>query len=138
MKGVKTVKLWSKEALVLGGMYGVLETPFTYLGFEFITDILFVVFVGCVISLCFNKVPKIISKTMENYPKISYYLVSIGWIPYLIFIVTLILVGCYYYFGYEGRMLTRQIFYLGIFGFVATIVSLLFAYVKNRCYRSMK
>ena len=38
------MKLWSKEALVLGGMYEVLEYPFTYLGLEHITDILFLVF----------------------------------------------------------------------------------------------
>ena len=63
------MKLWSKEALVLGGMYGVLETPFTYLGFEKIANILFVVFIWCMIKLCFNKTPKFIAKTIENYPK---------------------------------------------------------------------
>jgi len=28
------MKLWSKEALVLGGLSGVLETPLSLLGFE--------------------------------------------------------------------------------------------------------
>ena len=78
------MKLWSKEALLLGGMYGILEAPFTYLKYEFITDILFFVFVCCAIMLCFSRTPKFISKTMNNYPNISYYLISIGWIPYFV------------------------------------------------------
>lgn len=78
------MKLWSKEALLLGGIYGILETPFTYLKYEFITDILFIIFVCCAIMLCFSRTPKFISKTMNNYPNISYYLISIGWIPYFV------------------------------------------------------
>ena len=78
------MKLWSKEALLLGGMYGILEAPFTYLKYEFITDILFIIFVCCAIMLCFSRTPKFISKTMNNYPNISYYLISIGWIPYFV------------------------------------------------------
>ena len=49
------MKLWSKEALLLGGIYGILETPFTYLNFEFITDTLFIVFVYCAIKA--KKIP---------------------------------------------------------------------------------
>ena len=78
------MKLWSKEALLLGGIYGILETPFTYIKYEFITDILFIIFVCCAIMLCFSRTPKFISKTMNNYPNISYYLISIGWIPYFV------------------------------------------------------
>ena len=86
------MKLWSKEALLLGGIYGILEAPFTYLKCEFITDILFFVFVCCAIMLCFNRTPKFISKTMENYPNISYYLVSIGWIPYFVILGTILFI----------------------------------------------
>lgn len=38
------MKLWSKEALVLGGIYGVLDTPFSLLGFELISGVLFLLF----------------------------------------------------------------------------------------------
>ncbi len=72
------MKLWSKEALVLGGMYGVLDTPFSLLGFESISDILLLLFIGCAIMLCFNKIPKLISYTINHYTKISYYLMAFG------------------------------------------------------------
>jgi hypothetical protein len=38
------MKLWSKEALVLGCIYGVLDTPFSLLGFELISGVLFLLF----------------------------------------------------------------------------------------------
>ncbi len=126
------MKLWSKEALVLGGMYGVLETPFTYLGFETVTDIFFVVFICCMVLLCFNKIPKFISKTIENYPKVSYYLASIGWIPYFVILVTIIISGIYYCLGYDGALFSLQIFCLGIIVIVANILSLLCAYVRYK------
>ena len=39
------MKICSKEALILGGVYMVLATPFSLLGFSVISDILFIVFV---------------------------------------------------------------------------------------------
>ena len=42
---VKIMKLWSKEALVLGGIYGVLSTPCVYLNLENIGYCLFFVFI---------------------------------------------------------------------------------------------
>ena len=39
------MKLWSKEALVLGGIYGVLDTPFSLLGFELISNVVFLLFI---------------------------------------------------------------------------------------------
>lgn len=38
------MKLWSKEALVLGCIYDVLDTPFSLLGFELISGVLFLLF----------------------------------------------------------------------------------------------
>ena len=126
------MKLWSKEALVLGGMYEVVEYPFTYLGFDKITDILFLVFVCCAIMLCFNKTPKFILKTMENYPKTSYYLTSIGWLPYFIFAITLALIVSYRYLHQDNNLLTTQLVYLGIFNFLAILISLIIALVKQK------
>lgn len=80
------MKLWSKEALLLGGMYCVLNILFTYIGFEIVTDVLFGGFILCLVLLCFNKTPKFIDKTIKNYPQTAYYLASIGWMPYFVII----------------------------------------------------
>nr|QIM10566.1 hypothetical protein PlAlph_4580 [uncultured Alphaproteobacteria bacterium] len=45
------MKLWSKEALVLGGVYGVLETPRSLLGFENLAGIF--LFCSSFVYLCF-------------------------------------------------------------------------------------
>ena len=42
------MKLYSQEALILGGIYGVLDTPFAYMKFEYITDFLFI---ACVVFI---------------------------------------------------------------------------------------
>ena len=81
------MKLWSKEALVLGGIYGVLATPFSLLGFELISDVVFLLFIVYAIMLLFNKTPKFISFVMNKYPKMTYYLAAIGWVPYFMIII---------------------------------------------------
>ena len=80
------MKLWSKEALVLGCIYGVLSTPLAYLELENINMIVLILFILCLIMLCFNKTPKFIDEVIRNYPKTAYYLSSIGWIPYFVII----------------------------------------------------
>ncbi|MBO5038178.1 MAG: hypothetical protein J6C85_01800 [Alphaproteobacteria bacterium] len=95
------MKLWSKEALVLGGIYGVLETPLSFLGFENTSGILFLLFILGMFMLCFNKTPKFLSNFISNYPKTSYYLTAIGWIPYFMFIVFVLLIGSGYIINYS-------------------------------------
>ncbi|MBP3687296.1 MAG: hypothetical protein J6J35_02910 [Alphaproteobacteria bacterium] len=95
------MKLWSKEALVLGGIYGVLETPLSFLGLENTSGILFLLFILGMFMLCFNKIPKFLSNFILNYPKTSYYLTAIGWIPYFMFIVFVLLVGSGYIINYS-------------------------------------
>lgn len=95
------MKLWSKEALVLGGIYGVLETPLSLLEIEKITNILFLLFVLGMLMLCFNKIPKFLSNFISNYPKTSYYLCAIGWIPYFMFVVFVMLIGSGYIIDYS-------------------------------------
>lgn len=101
------MKLWSKEALVLGGIYGVLSAPCVYLNLENIGYCLFLVFIACMLGVCFNKVPKFINEVIENYPKTAYYLASIGWIPYfaIIGIVGFIALGCF--IEYSDSMVER-------------------------------
>lgn len=79
------MKYWSNEALVLGGLYGVLGAPFTFMGNSFgdgVLSLLLAIFTLCMLMLCFNKTPKFIYKIIEKLPRVSYYLIAIGWIPY--------------------------------------------------------
>ena len=98
---VNIMKLWSKEALVLGGIYGVLSTPCVYLNLENIGYCLFFVFIACMLGICFNKVPKFINELINNYPKTAYYLASIGWIPYFAIISVVGFIGLGYFIEYS-------------------------------------
>lgn len=98
------MKLWSKEALVLGGIYSVLSTPFVYAHktvLEQISSILLVVFIICTIMLCFNKTPKFITYILNKYPKTAYYLAAFGWIPYFIFVAVAGLFISAYFIEYD-------------------------------------
>ena len=95
------MKLWSEEALVLGGIYGVLSTPCVYLNLENIGYCLFFVFIACMLGICFNKVPKFINELINNYPKTAYYLASIGWIPYFAIISVVGFIGLGYFIEYS-------------------------------------
>ncbi len=83
------MKLWSKETLVLGGLYSVIGTPFAYIENNLVEQIssgLLIIFFLFTIALCFNKTPKFISLLINKHPNISYYLASFGWIPYFMII----------------------------------------------------
>ena len=95
------MKLLSKEALVLGGIYGVLSTPCVYLDLENIGYFLFIVFIACMLGLCFSKTPMFINRIIKNYPKTAYYLASIGWIPYFVIITTTGFIGLGYFVEYS-------------------------------------
>lgn len=127
------MKLWSKQALVLGGIYGVLETPFSFLGLENTTDILFVLFILGMFMLCFNKKPKFLSNFISNYPKTSYYLCAIGWIPYFMFIVFVMLIGSGYIIDYSD---TTVEYSMNVMSYPYTtiylaIASLIIAFVRK-------
>lgn len=128
------MKLWSKEALVLGGIYGVLETPLSLLEIEKITNILFLLFVLGMLMLCFNKIPKFLSNFISNYPKTSYYLCAIGWIPYFMFVVFVMLIGSGYIIDYsdaavEYSMNVMSYPYTTIY---LALVSLIIALVRKK------
>lgn len=124
------MKLWSKEALVLGGMYGVLDTPFSLLGFELISNVVFLSFIVCAVMLLFNKTPKFISFIINKYPQTAYYLIAIGWVPYVIIILCFTMVGSHLLIGYADAMLGYLLFALVVFALLATIISLMIAYAK--------
>ena len=126
------MKLWSKEALLLGGIYGVFEIPFAYLGLEFVTNILFTVFICYAIMLCFNKTPKFISKIMNNYPNTSYYLISIGWIPYFVISSTVLFILSGFVIDYSESFLEMTFEYLYYIFPLLMFTSLFVAFIKKK------
>lgn len=126
------MKLWSKEALLLGGLSGVLETPLSLLGFESISDILFLLFIICMLMLCFNKTPKFLSDFISNYPKTSYYLCAIGWIPYFMIITTIFFLGSTYFVLYSEEFIVHFLFSLAYVSLGMAFISLSIAFIRKR------
>ena len=126
------MKLWSKEALVLGGAYGILDTPFALSGLEIISDILFGLFIICIIMLCFNKTPKFISFMMNKYPKTSYYLTAIGWIPYFVIIGMVVLFIFIVVFSWQDNTIETTTNIFNLICSWGAPVSLVIAYVRAR------
>lgn len=124
------MKLWSKEALVIGGIYGVLETPLSLLGFEKVTDVLFGLFIACLLMLFFNKTPKFLMDFISNSPKISYYLCAIGWIPYFMFITTIIFWGTTYYVSFSEEFIVKLFYLLAYLSLSMSVVSLIIAFLR--------
>ena len=129
------MKLWSKEALVLGGIYSVLNTPFVYSNnavIEQISTILFFIFFICVVMLCFNKIPKFITYVINKYPKIAYYLSAFGWIPYFSIITVVSLFISAYFIKYDENNIewwfniTHYVLEFGI------PVSLIIAFIRQK------
>ena len=129
------MKLWSKEALVLGGIYSVLITPFVYGNnavIEQISSILFVIFMICAIMLCFNKTPKFVLFTLNRYPKISYYLAAFGWIPYFTIIAVVSLFISVYFIKYDKNSIEwwlKIMHYILEFGIP---ISLAIAFIRQK------
>jgi hypothetical protein len=125
------MKLWSKEALVLGGLSGVLETPLSLFGLENLADIIFILFIICVVMLCFNRVPKFLSHFISHFPKASYYLAAIGWIPYFMIVTTLAFMGSAYYITYSDGFAMRFLLGLAYISLGMVFISLAVAFLKK-------
>ena len=79
------MKLWSKEALLLGGFYEALSAPWLYWQndvSEKISMVLLGLFILSMVLLCFNKPLFFLNYASKHWPGISYYLRSIGWLAY--------------------------------------------------------
>ena len=89
-------------------------------------------FVCCAIMLRFNRTPKFISKTIENYPNISYYLVSIGWIPYFVILGTILFILSGFIIDYSENFLELVFKYLYYILPLLIFASLIIAFIKKR------
>ncbi|MBO4294968.1 MAG: hypothetical protein J5896_05960 [Alphaproteobacteria bacterium] len=126
------MKLWSREALVLGGVYSVLSTPFVYGRSqisEHILSILFIIFALYLVLLCFNKTPKLIAHILNTYPGMSYYLTAIGWIPYFAMIfITGLFVSSYFI----ENDITSLLIWIGYTLELAIPVSVIIAFIRQK------
>ena len=126
------MKSWSKEALVLGGIYSVLDTPFSLLGFEMISNVFFGLFIGSALMLCFNKTPKYLSWFITRYPQTSYYLASFGWVPYVMMLTTIAFLGSSYLITYTENFAVSFLYSIVYVGLFLSLISLIIAFVKMR------
>ena len=126
------MKLFSKEALVLGGLYCCLDTPFSLLGFETISNLLGVLFFLFLIMILFNKVPNFLSKLIANNPKTAYYLSSVGWIVYLVLLVFFGFITYVSFFEVSPDLVKNFIFALACGELILALVSLAVAYKKAK------
>lgn len=88
IKRVKTMKVISKEALVLGGLYSVLITPFYLVKNRYLEEIGFIIGILFILSLILlynNKFSNYVSNKIKLHPNISYYLTAAGWVIYFMF-----------------------------------------------------
>lgn len=128
------MKLWSKEALVLGGIYNVINTPFVYNDNETlgqIASILFYIFAICLVMLCLNKTPKFITQIINTHPKISYYLVAIGWIPYFAILFVLCF-GIFYFIEFNETQAESWLVFWGYAFELSTPISLIIAFIRQK------
>lgn len=127
------MKLWSKESLMVGGIYSVLSTPF----FMYKTSIteqinifLFSIFIICMFLLYWSRFYLFISSLVRKFSRISYYLMSIGWIPYFLIVGIPIIFICAGVFSWNDNILDKTI---GIFNLICSWglpVSLIIAYIR--------
>lgn len=126
------LKILSKENLILGGVYTAIDIPFFYANLYKVSECLFFIFFlgfvwQCLCGTIFNLEKKVIS-----YRKVSYYLLSIGWIPYfyiglsiLYFILSFLSVG-------NGDMYVFVDDILNYFSQIVVPLSLMIAFVRDK------
>lgn len=97
------MKLFSKEALLLGGIYGLYSFPLTFFKENFFVSLLILVmtlvFFVSIVRLLFNNVPKFVLAFGQKHPRLSIYLTAVGWLFYFIWIF-LILAYILFFGGY--------------------------------------
>ena len=97
--------------------------------------VFFFVFVACMLGIYSNKVPKFINEVIENYPKVAYYLASIGWIPYFAMIGIVGFVGLGYFIEYSDDVIEMLIkLYVWILN-LGVPVSLIIAFLRQKLSR---
>lgn len=82
------MKVISKEALALGGLYSVLVTPFYLIKNKYLEEIGLIIGVLFLLSLVLlynNKFSNYVCNKIQLHHNIAYYLLAIGWVIYFMF-----------------------------------------------------
>lgn len=125
------MKLYSNEALCLGGIFSVVSAPFIYAGIESVALILLFAFVVLMFGIAFNKVPFFITYMINHHPEITYYLSAIGWIPYFAIVYPVVLIAICTFFNLSDK--TSE-FWFNIYTWILSFgafISLLIASIKR-------
>lgn len=127
------LKICSKENLILGGIVMAVGTPFFYVNMQKVLECLLLVFCIAFILQCFRSSIFNLDKKLLFYPKISYYLCSIGWIPYfyICFSVLLFLIEVFWEISDNGYKIIDDVFYY--IGITCIPVSLGVAFFGQKC-----
>lgn len=124
------MKLYSKEALLLGGLYTVLAIPFTYLN-KTSSGILLLLFIGLAIMLYFKKKLMFLERMISSYPKISSCLSSMGWYPYIFIIFTVSFTTFGYFINYPDYFIEKVFSIFDYSTSVLLIISLIYSIYKS-------
>jgi hypothetical protein len=134
------MKIASKNALTLGGLYLVISTLLAFSDnfiINIISDLLLGGFLICLIySLIKNNLEFIIS-FQNSYPKITYYINSIGWIAYTSLLASAVIIISYLLNGEYSEevryeMLIKHLIYLNYLDVFLIICSLIAAYLFRK------
>lgn len=99
---------------------------------EQINILLFSVFIICMFLLYWSGFYLFISSLVRKFSRISYYLISIGWIPYFLIIGSLGIFICAGVFSWNDNMLDRMISIFNLICSWGLPVSLIIAYIRSR------
>ena len=111
------MKLWSKEALAIGGIYSVF---------------LFSIFIISMFMLYWPKFSLVVSNQTKKFPRILYYLMSIGWIPYFVIIGMVVLFIFIVVFSWQDNTIETTTNIFNLICSWGAPVSLVIAYVRVR------
>lgn len=129
------MKLWSRESLMVGGVYSVLSTPFLILETpitEQINLFLLFIFIACMFLLYWVKFSLLIRKQADRFPKLSYYLMSIGWLPYFFIIGITAIFICTGVFSWNDDILNKTIDIFNLICLWGLPGSLIIAYLRAK------
>lgn len=124
------MKLYSKETMILGGLYTVLAIPFAYLN-KTSSGILLLLFIGLAIMLYFKKKLMFLERMISSYPKISSCLSSMGWYPYIFIIFTVSFTASGYFFDYQDDSIEKVFSIFDYTTSILLIISLIYSIYKS-------
>lgn len=129
------MELCSREALLIGGIYSGLSVPFLFVQTELSEQImvwLFAAFLVSALMLYVVRFSGFVGKFFQVCPRVAYYIVSIGWIPFVemigVFVVLLLTVVC----EWSGETIERAAVVFSLLSYLGIPLSLITAYFREK------